>query len=72
MDFTMSSFKIKLPKALATTDTPPFSHKNNVEVRLDHFWSRLFNFDQGGVRGGTLEVPNPRDGRSVGKKVQNS
>ena len=34
----MSSFKIKLLKALATTNTPPFCtapKKNNVEVRLD-------------------------------------
>ena len=35
----MSSFKIKLLKALATTNTPPAllhqTQKNNVEVRLD-------------------------------------
>ena len=33
----MSSFKIRLLKALATKNTPPFPYKNNVEVRLDHF-----------------------------------
>ena len=33
--------KIKLMKALATTNTPPFPpppKKNNVEVRVNHLW----------------------------------
>ena len=51
MDLTMSSFKIRLLKALATTNTPPFPYKNNVEVRLDHFWMPLFNFGWGKGRG---------------------
>ena len=42
--------------------------KNNVEVRLDHFWSLLNIFDKGGA----IAVPYPRDRRSVSKKVQNS
>ena len=37
-----------------------------------YFCSRLNNFDQGWTRGGTIAVSNPRDRRSVGKKVQNS
>ena len=73
MHVTMSSFKIKLSKALATTNTPPSSprQKNNVEVQLDHFWSWLNNFNQGGERGGAIAVPNPQDKISVGKEVQN-
>ena len=70
------SFKIKLLKELATTNTPPSSRKkkkkNNVEVRLHHFWFRLNNFDQGGARGGVIAVPNRRDRRSAGKKVRKS
>ena len=75
MHVTMSSFKIKLSKALATTNTPPSSppphKKNNVEVQLDHFWPWLNNFNQGGERGGAIAVPNPQDKISVGKEVQN-
>ena len=56
MEFPMSSFKIKLLKALVTTNTPPSYHpnssppkkkknehtkKNIVKVRLDHFWPPL-------------------------------
>ena len=37
MDFTKASFKIKLLKARAKTNTPALPHKNNIEVRLDHF-----------------------------------
>lgn len=38
MDITMSSFKKKFLKALATTNTAPSTQKrNNVEVRLHHF-----------------------------------
>ena len=65
--------EIKLLKALATTNTPPFPPKeNNIEVRVDHFWPRLNNFDQGGATGGAIAVPNPGDRHSLGKKVQNS
>ena len=72
MDVTMSSFEIKLFKALATTNTPPLPLKGNVEVWQDHFWSRLNNFDQGGASGGTIPVPKLQDMHSVDKKVQNS
>ena len=73
MHVTMSSFKIKLSKALATTNTPPSSppKKNNVEVQLDHFWPWLNNFNQDGERGGAIAVPNPQDKISVSKEVQN-
>ena len=37
MDVTMSSFKIKLLKALAITNYPPSSQKNNVEAQMDYF-----------------------------------
>ena len=73
MGATLSSFKIKLLKALETTNTPlPLlpPKKNNVE--LDHFLPQLNNYDQGGGRGGALVVPNPRDMHSVEKKVANS
>ena len=76
MHVTMSSFKIKLSKALATTNTPPSSpapppKKDNVEVQLDHFWPWLNNFNQDGERGGAIAVPNPQDKTSVSKEVQN-
>ena len=53
--------KIKLLKALATTNTPPSPppKKNNVEVHVDHLWPWLNNFDQGGVRERAIVVPNP-------------
>ena len=57
---------------MATTNTPTSLHKNNVEVRLDHFWSRLNNFDRGEVRGGAIVVSNPRDRHSAGKKEQHT
>ena len=73
MDVTMSSFKLKLLKALLTTNTPPpRPPQKHVEIGLDHFSSRLNNFDQGGAREGAIAVPNPRDRRFVGKKVQSS
>ena len=72
MDVTLPSFKIELLKALTTTNTSPPPQKNNVEVRLDPFWPRLNNFDQGGARVRAIAVPNPRDRLSVGTKVQNS
>ena len=56
MDIAMSSFKIKLWKALATTNPPSPSPYNNVEVWLDHFWPWLDNIDQGGARGGAIVV----------------
>ena len=68
----MPSFKIEFLKALATKNNPPSSQKNNVDVRLDHFWSQWNNFDQGGASGGATAVPNPWDKHLVGKKVQNS
>ena len=37
MDVTMSSFKIKLMKAMATTKYSPFLPKNNVEAQMDYF-----------------------------------
>ena len=66
--------KIKLMKALATTNTPPFPppKKNNVEVRVNHLWPWLNNFDQGGVRERAIAVPNLGDRNSVSKKVKNS
>ena len=45
MDMTISSFKIKLVKALATTKYNPFLQKNNVEAQMDYFWPRLNSFD---------------------------
>ena len=75
MDVSMSSFKIKLLKALAITNTPlfpPSKKKHSTEILWDHFWPRPTNVDQGGVRGGLIVVPNPWDRISVGKKVQNS
>ena len=72
MDVTTSSFKIELLKALTTTNTPPPPQKNNVEVRLDPFWPRINNFDQGGARVRAIAVPSPGDRLSVGTKVQNS
>ena len=72
MDVTMSSVKMKLLKALKTTkNTPHPPTQSNVEVRLDHFSSRLKKIDQGGAKGGAIVVPNQRDRLSMGKKVQN-
>ena len=75
MDDTASSFKIKLERTgnyRYSISPPPPKKKNNVEAWLDHFISsRINKFDQGGARGGAIVVPNPRDRRSVGKKVQN-
>ena len=54
MGVTLSSFKIKLLKALATTNTslPLLPHqKNDVELQLDLFWPRLITCDQGEGRG---------------------
>ena len=59
MDVTMFSFKKKLLKTMAATNTPspppPPPKKNpNVEVRLDHFLSWVNNFDQVGAKGGAI------------------
>ena len=71
--FRKMDIKIKLLKALATTNTPPSPPKeNNVEVQVDHLWPWLNNFDQGGVRERAIAVPNPGNRHSVGKKVKNS
>lgn len=52
---------------------PPLPKKEkNVEVQLDHSYSRLNNIDQGGLRGGVIAVLNPRNGHPVGNNVQNS
>ena len=58
LDVTTSSFKIKLLKALATTNTPPPTppKKNNVKVRVDHVWPWPNVLDQGGARGGNIAV----------------
>ena len=57
LDVTMSSFKIKLLRALATTNTAPRPpKKNNVEVRVDHVWPWPNVLDQGGARGGNIAV----------------
>ena len=64
MDITMSSFRKK------TLESTP--RKSSGEVRLDHFLPRPNNIDQGGAKGVAIEVTNPRDTRSLGKKVQNS
>ena len=45
---TMSSFN-KALKSSNNNKYSPLPHKNSIEVPLDHFWSRLLNFDQGGV-----------------------
>ena len=56
----MSSFKIKLLRALATTNTAPRPpQKNNVEVRVDHVWPWPNVLDQGGAREGAIAVKNP-------------
>lgn len=68
MDVTIGSFKIKLFKEPAITNTPPASpkkKKNNVEVRLDHFCPRLNKIDQDEMKGGVIVVPNPQDRRPV-------
>ena len=72
MDVAMSSFDIKLLKALGNYKYSHFPPKNNVEVQLDQILPRLNNIDQARVRGGTIVVPNPRDSCSVDKKVKNS
>jgi len=49
---------------------PPSPLKNNAKVRMDHFWPRLNNIDQGGGRGGAIAVPNPRDRHAVANKIK--
>ena len=73
MDDTTSGFKIKLESTgNYSYSIPPPPKNHNVEARLDHFISsRINKFDQGGARGRAIAAPNPRDRRSVGKKVQN-
>ena len=72
MEDTASSFEVKLERTgNYRYSIPPPPKNNNVEARLDHFWSRINKFDQGGAGGGAIAVPNPWDRRSVGKKVQN-
>ena len=72
MDDTTSGFEIKLESGgnyRYSIFPPP---QKNVDARLDHFISsRINKFDEGGARGGAIVVPNPRDRRSVGTKVQN-
>ena len=73
MDDTASGFKITLERTHCGNyrySIPPPPKNNNVEARLDHFGSRINKFDQGGARGGAIAVPNRRNRRSVGKKVQ--
>ena len=73
MDATIGSFKIKLFKAPAITNTPhppppapsPKKKKNNVEVRLDQFCPRLNKIDQDEMKAGVIVVPNPQDRRPV-------
>ena len=67
MDVTMSTFKVTLLKALVTTNTSPSPKKQWLGPT-----GSFLIFDQSGVRGGAIAVPNLRDKRSVGKKVQNS
>ena len=67
MDVTMSTFKVTLLKALVTTNTSPSPKKQWLGPA-----GSFLIFDQSGVRGGAIAVPNLRDRRSVGKKVQNS
>ena len=53
----MTSFKVKLLRALGTTNTAPLPPKKiNVEVRLDHVWPWPNVLDQGGARGGAIAV----------------
>ena len=50
---------------------PPNPHKNNVEVRPQHFCSRL-NIDHEAGEGGVTMVPNSKEGSLMRKKVHNS
>ena len=70
MDATIGSFKIKLFKAPAITNTPPPApspkkKKNNIEVRLDHFCPWLNKIDQDEMKAGVIVVPKPQDTRPV-------
>ena len=67
MDVSMSTFKVTLLKALVTTNTSPSPKKQWLGPA-----GSFLIFDQSEVRGGAIAVPNLRDRRSVGKKVQNS
>ena len=70
----MSSFKIKLLKAQTTTSSLPFPPKGNLEVRLDHFCSRLDTIDHwlGKGREGAMVLSNLWDRHFVVKKMKNS
>ena len=69
------SRKMDIPMSKSTSKhkypPPPLPpKKNNAKVRMDHFWPRLNNIDQGGGRGGAIAVPNPRDRHDMGKKIK--
>ena len=73
MDDTTSGFEINLESAgnYRYSISPP-TKKTMLKPGLNHFISsRINKFDHGGAREGAIAVPNPRDRRSVGKKVQN-
>ena len=67
----MSSFRKKKP-SWKLWKLKILPSKSNGEVQLDHLLLQPNNIDQGGAKGVAIEVTNPRDTRSVGKKVQNS
>ena len=57
-DFSIGSFKIKLLKAPAITNTPP--HPTSSPKKKKN------NVDQDEMKGGVIVVPNPQDRRPVG------
>ena len=63
--------RFKVLESTGNHKTPPYPLKHNIEFPLDHFWSRLNNFDQSGERGGAFALPNPQV-RCSWKKVQSS
>ena len=71
----MSNFRIlpSKPRSLKILphSPPPNPHKNNVEVRPQHFCSRL-NIDHEAGEGGVTMVPNSKEGSLMRKKVHNS
>ena len=68
MDFTIYSFKREPFKALAITNTPPPPPPPKKKKQC---W-RPAGLLWGGVGGGVIAIPNPRDKLPVGKKVRNS
>lgn len=58
-DVSIGSFKIKLLKAPAITNTPPPPPTSSPKKKKN-------NVDQDEMKGGVIVVPNPQDRRPVG------